>query len=90
MPWTVCQVHTKYRDEPPGTAVKYGNGEIETIESIVDIGQIEVVQVTPNNCSASLISVNEIVQDNLAKKRKGKNNRILQTGSHQTLKIDEE
>ena len=42
-----------HRDAPPGTAVKYGNGEIETNE----------VQVTPDNCSASLISVDQIVQD---------------------------
>jgi hypothetical protein len=27
-----------HRDAPPGTAVKYGNGEIETIERLVDIG----------------------------------------------------
>ena len=26
-----------HRDAPPGTAVKYGNGEIETIERLVDI-----------------------------------------------------
>ena len=51
-----------HRDAPPGTAVKYGNGEIETIESLVDIGHFEV-QVTPDNCSASLISVDQIVQD---------------------------
>ena len=51
-----------HRDAPPGTAVKYGNGEIETIESLVDIGHFEV-QVTPDNCSTSLISVDQIVQD---------------------------
>ena len=51
-----------HRDAPPGTAVKYGNGEIETIERLVDIGHYEV-QVTPDNCSASLISVDQIVQD---------------------------
>ncbi len=44
------------------TAVKYGNGEIETIERLVDIGHFEV-QVTPDNCQASLISVDQIVQD---------------------------
>ena len=51
-----------HRDAPPGTAVKYGNGEIETIERLVDIGHYEV-QVTPDNCQASLISVDQIVQD---------------------------
>ena len=51
------------RDAPPGTAVKYGNGEIETIEGLVDIGHYYEVQVTPDNCQASLISVDQIVQD---------------------------
>ena len=51
-----------HRDAPPGTAVKYGNGEIETIERLVDIGHYEV-QITPNNCSTSLISVDQIVAD---------------------------
>jgi hypothetical protein len=51
-----------HRDAPPGTAVKYGNGEIETIERLVDIGHYEV-QITPDNCSASLISVDQIVAD---------------------------
>jgi hypothetical protein len=49
-----------HRDAPPGTAVKYGNGEIETIELLVDIGHYEV-QITPDNCSTSLISVDQIV-----------------------------
>ena len=51
-----------HRDAPPGTTVKYGNGEIETIERLVDIGQNEV-QDTPDICQASLISVDQIVQD---------------------------
>jgi hypothetical protein len=51
-----------HRDAPPGTAVKYGNGEIETIERLVDIGHYEV-QVTPDNCQANLISVDQLVQD---------------------------
>ena len=51
-----------HRDVPPGTAVKYGNGEIETIERLVDIGHYEV-QITPDNCSTSLISVDQIVAD---------------------------
>ena len=51
-----------HRDAPPGTAVKYGNGEIETIERLVDIGHYEV-QITPDNCQASLISVDQLVQD---------------------------
>ena len=51
-----------HRDAPPGTAVKYGNGEIETIERLVDIGHYEV-QITPDNCSTSLISVDQIVAD---------------------------
>jgi hypothetical protein len=51
-----------HRDAPPGTAVKYGNGEIETIERLVDIGHYEV-QITPDNCQASLISVDQFVQD---------------------------
>ena len=50
------------RDAPPGIAVKYGNGELETIERLVDIGHYEV-QVTPDNCAASLISVDQIVED---------------------------
>ena len=49
-----------HRDVPPGTAVKYGNGEIETIERLVDIGHYEV-QITLDNCSTSLISVDQIV-----------------------------
>ncbi len=49
-----------HRDAPPGTAVKYGNGEIETIERLVDIGHYEV-QIIPDNCSTSLISVDQIV-----------------------------
>jgi hypothetical protein len=51
-----------HRDAPPGTAVKYGNGELETIEHLVDIGHYEV-QVTPDNCAATLISVDQIVED---------------------------
>jgi hypothetical protein len=51
-----------HRDAPPGTAVKYGNGERETIERLVDIGHYEV-QVTPDNCAATLISVDQIVED---------------------------
>ena len=51
-----------HRDAPPGTAVKYGNGEIETIERLVDIGNYEV-QITSDNCSTSLISVDQIVAD---------------------------
>ena len=51
-----------FRDAPPGTAVKYGNGEIETIERLVDIGHYEV-QITPDNCSTSLISVDQLVED---------------------------
>ena len=51
-----------HRDAPPGTAVKYGNGEIETIERLVDIGHYEV-QITPDSCSTSLISVDQIVAD---------------------------
>jgi hypothetical protein len=51
-----------HRDAPPGTAVKYGNGEIETIERLVDNGHYEV-QITPDNCSTSLISVDQIVAD---------------------------
>jgi hypothetical protein len=46
-----------HRDAPPGTAVK-----IETIERLVDIGRYEV-QITPDNCSTSLISVDQIVAD---------------------------
>ena len=45
-----------HRDATPGTAVKYGNGELETIERLVDIKHYEV-QVTPDNCAATLISV---------------------------------
>jgi hypothetical protein len=51
-----------HRNAPPGTAVKYGIGEIETIERLVDIGHYEV-QITPDNCSTSLISVDQIVAD---------------------------
>jgi hypothetical protein len=51
-----------HRDAPPGTADKYGNGEIETIERVVDSGHYEV-QITPDNCSTSLISVDQIVED---------------------------
>jgi hypothetical protein len=51
-----------HRNAPPGTAVKYGNGELETIERLVDIGHYEV-QVTPDNCTATLISVDQIVED---------------------------
>ena len=51
-----------HRDAPPGTAVKYGNGEIETIERSVDIGHYKV-QITPDNCSTSLISMDQIVAD---------------------------
>ena len=51
-----------HRDAPPGTAVKYGNGEIETIEQLVDISHYEV-QITSDNCSTSLISVHQIVAD---------------------------
>jgi hypothetical protein len=51
-----------HRNEPPGTIVKYRNGKIETIERLVDIGHYEV-QITPNNCSTSLFSVDQIVAD---------------------------
>jgi archaellum component FlaF (FlaF/FlaG flagellin family) len=51
-----------HRDAPPGTAVKYGNGEMEIIETLVDVGHYEV-QVTPDNCTSSLISVDQIVKD---------------------------
>jgi hypothetical protein len=37
-----------HRAAPPGTAVKYGNGELETIERLVDIGRHYEVQVTPD------------------------------------------
>ena len=50
------------RAQSPGTAVKYGKREIETIERLVDIGHYEV-QITPDNCSTSLISVDQIVAD---------------------------
>ena len=53
------QAHN-HRHAPPGTAVKYGNGEYEAIETLVDIGHFEV-QVTPDNCEATLISVDQIV-----------------------------
>jgi hypothetical protein len=36
--------------------------ELETIERLVDIGHYEV-QVTPDNCAATLISVDQIVED---------------------------
>ncbi len=49
-----------HRDGPLGTAVKYGNGELETIERLVDIGHYEV-QVTPDNCAAALIVEDQIV-----------------------------
>ena len=51
-----------HRDAPPGTAVRYGNGEMEIIERLVDIGHFEV-QVTPDNCTSTLISVDQIVKD---------------------------
>ena len=51
-----------HRDAPPGTAVKYGNGKLETIERLVDIGHYEV-QVIPDNCAATLISVDQIIED---------------------------
>jgi hypothetical protein len=51
-----------HRDAPPGTAVKYGNDELETIERLVDIGHYES-QVTPDNCAVTLISVDQIVED---------------------------
>ena len=51
-----------HRDAPPDTAIKYGNGEIETIERMFDIGHYEV-QINPDNCSTSLISVDQIVAD---------------------------
>ena len=52
-----------HRDASPSTAVKYGNGELETIERlVVDIGHYEV-QLTPDNCGATLISVDQIVED---------------------------
>ena len=55
-----------HRDAPSGTAVKYGNGELETIERLVDIGHYEV-QVTPDNCAATLISVDQIIQRQIPK-----------------------
>ena len=60
----VSKMHNahNHRDAPPGTVVKYGNGEFETIERLVDIGHYEV-QVTPDNCAATLISVDQIVED---------------------------
>ena len=51
-----------HRDAPPGTAVRYGNGEIETIERLIDIGHYEV-QITPDNCSTSLISADQLDAD---------------------------
>ena len=51
-----------HRDAPSGTAVQYGNGELETIKRLVDIGHYEV-QVIPDNCAAILISVDQIVED---------------------------
>ena len=41
---------------------KYGNGKLETIERLVDIGHYEV-QVIPDNCAATLISVDQIIED---------------------------
>ena len=57
----IPNVHN-HRDAPPGTAVKYGNDELETIERLVDIGHYES-QVTPDNCAVTLISVDQIVED---------------------------
>ena len=51
-----------HRDAPPGTAVKYGNDELETIERLDDIGHYES-QVIPDNCAVTLISVDQIVED---------------------------
>ena len=52
-----------HRDVPPDTTVKYGNGKLETTERLVDIGHYEI-QVTPdNNCAATLISVDQIIED---------------------------
>ena len=50
-----------HRDAPPDTAVKYENGELEKIERLVDIGHYEV-QVITDNCAATLISVDQIVE----------------------------
>ena len=49
-----------HRDAPSGTAVKYGNGKLETIERLVDIGHYEV-QVTPDVCAETLISVDQTI-----------------------------
>jgi hypothetical protein len=62
MPESAVSKMPNAHDAPPGTAVKYGNGELETIERLVDIGHYEV-QVTPDNCAATLISVDQIVED---------------------------
>jgi hypothetical protein len=63
-PCAVSQMSNAHNhcDASPGIAVKYGNGDLETIERLVDIRHYEV-QVTPDNCAATLISVDQIVED---------------------------
>jgi len=49
------------RPAPPGTAIKYGNNDIQEVYSQVDIGDV-LFQVTPNRCSNALISVHQLTE----------------------------
>jgi hypothetical protein len=49
------------RDAPHGTAVMYGDGKLQPIDKIVDIGSYDF-QLTPEHCAATLVSVHQIVK----------------------------
>jgi len=49
------------RSAPAGTAIKYGNNDIQEVYSQIDIGNV-LFQVTPNRCSNALISVHQLTE----------------------------
>jgi len=49
------------RSAPVGTAIKYGNNDIQEVYSQIDIGNV-LFQVTPNRCSNALISVHQLTE----------------------------
>ena len=53
------EIVDRIRDAPPDTAVCYGNGQTETIESIVESGDYDI-EVAPDHCKSSLVSIHAI------------------------------
>jgi len=49
------------RPAPHGTAVMYGNGTMQRVDKLIDVGTYDF-QLTPDKCAATLVSVDQIVK----------------------------